>query len=76
MQNPQRIPWILLNAQHIFGIFGMLSARSETQIIVDGASYHGHTVDGTAVEPGAAPVVTFDQERSDMLGWKMCWVAW
>jgi len=45
------------------------SGRSETQIIVDGASYHGHTVDGTAVEPGAAPVVTFDQERSGLVGY-------
>ncbi|CAK9092185.1 unnamed protein product [Durusdinium trenchii] len=31
--------------------------------ILDGASFEGHTVDGTPVEPGAAPVATFDQDR-------------
>ena len=40
-----------------------LVSRSETTIIVDGASYQGHTVDDTPVVPGAAPVATFDQDR-------------
>jgi len=38
-------------------------SRHPVQLLVDSASYPGHTVDDAAVEPGAAPVLTFDQDR-------------
>ncbi|CAJ1390273.1 unnamed protein product [Effrenium voratum] len=37
--------------------------RSPAQLVVAGASFPGHTVDGTSVQPGAAPVASFDQNR-------------
>ncbi|CAE6914925.1 petA [Symbiodinium natans] len=38
-------------------------SRNPVQLLVDSASYPGHTVDDATVEPGAAPVLTFDQDR-------------
>ena len=35
---------------------------------MDSASYPGHTVDDATVEPGAAPVLTFDQDRPGVEG--------
>ena len=37
--------------------------ESKAWQLVDSASFPGHTVDGAAVEPGAAPVMAFDQDR-------------
>eukprot|EP00930_Biecheleria_cincta_P063827 TRINITY_DN4935_c0_g3_i1.p1 TRINITY_DN4935_c0_g3~~TRINITY_DN4935_c0_g3_i1.p1 ORF type:complete len:2865 (+),score=453.67 TRINITY_DN4935_c0_g3_i1:925-8595(+) len=43
-----------------------VGARQTPQRVMNYTDYPGHTVDGTPVEPGAAPVVTFDVQRRTM----------